>query len=112
MSDLTVANTILQQLGGQKRLAMMTGAKNFVGGENFVAFKIGTGAKDKINLVRVTLDPSDTYTVEFMRMWGANTPKVISKHDGIYNDMLGELFEKETGFFLKLAPGDQKIFGR
>jgi hypothetical protein len=33
MSNLTVANTILEQLGGGRFIAM-TGAKSFVGGED------------------------------------------------------------------------------
>lgn len=58
-TNLQVAETIRQQLGGA-RFAMMTGAKNFVGGENMLLFSVGRGAKAGINRVRVTLDPSDT----------------------------------------------------
>lgn len=100
MTDMTVANTILAQLGGN-RFRMMTGAKDFVGGAAMLMFKIGTGAKNKINKVRVTLDAFDTYTVEFFNIRGVNV-KTIAKHEGIYADMLQDIFTSETGFFTKL----------
>ncbi len=108
---MSVSEKILEQLGGVNRLAAMTNASNFLAGENYVSFKLGTGAKNKINLVRITLGSDDLYQVEFMRLWGAKL-KPISEHNGIYGNMLQELFVRETGFYLKLAPGDQKVFGR
>lgn len=100
MTDMTVANTILQQLGGN-RFAMMTGAKQFVGSADALLFAIGKGAKDKINKVRVTLTPDDLYTVEFFYIRGVNV-KTVEKVEGVYNDMLQEIFTKYTGFFTKL----------
>lgn len=97
MTDMTVANTILAQLGGA-RFKMMTGAKDFVGAADMLMFKIGTGAKNKINKVRITLTVDDLYTVEFFNLRGVNI-KTIAKHEGIYNDMLQDIFTKETGFF-------------
>lgn len=100
MTDMTVANTILEQLGG-RRMLMMTGASQLVGGAAMIMFKIGTGAKNKINKVRVTLDAFDTYTFEFFYIRGVNV-KTVAKHEGIYADMLQDIFTKETGFFTKL----------
>ena len=94
-----VAKTILEQMGGMRRLALMVGAKNFVGGENRVSFKIGTGAKNKINAVRVTLNARDLYDVEFLRIWGTKV-KTVEKVEDAYCDMLVDLFESETGFYL------------
>lgn len=59
-AGVEVAETILQQLGGTRRLVTMTGAHNFVGGPNHVTFRIKAQALQKINVVRITLDPSDT----------------------------------------------------
>lgn len=102
MTDMTVANTILQQLGGN-RFAMMTGAKQFVGSADALMFSIGKGAKDKINKVRVTLTPDDLYTVEFMKYSPTKfTVTEIAKVEGVYNDMLQEIFTKYTGFFTTL----------
>lgn len=98
-TNLQVAETIRQQLGGA-RFAVMTGAKNFVAGENMLLFSVGRGAKAGINKVRVTLDPSDTYTVEFFRIRGVNV-KTIAKHSDIYCDQLQDVFTSETGFYTR-----------
>jgi len=102
MSDMTVAKTILAQLGGNK-FAMMTGAKNFVGGDKSLMFSIGGGAKNKINKVRVTLTDADLYDIEFMKFSPKKlTCDVVSKAEGIYNDMLCEVFTTHTGFYTSL----------
>ena len=98
MSDLTVANTILKQLGGTGRLNAMTGAKNFVGSENAVHFRIGRNSKS-INVVRIELNAMDTYDVEYGRIWG-DKYKIVAAEEGIYNDMLVESFERNTGMCL------------
>jgi hypothetical protein len=97
------AETIFNQLGGTRRLAMMTGATNFSYGstdknETYVQFRVGRNAK-KINLVKITLNGSDTYTTEFM--W-ATTKAITVKSEfaGVYNDMLKEIFESSTGMYL------------
>src|SRR4051794_13969515 len=66
--SLRVAETILEQLGSRRFLAM-TGAKSLVAGGRTLTFALPRGvARSGINKVRVTLDTSDTYTVEFCRM--------------------------------------------
>ena len=103
-TSLEVANTILSQLGG-RRFTVMTGASNLVAGENFLQFKLPARmAKDGINRVRITLDPSDTYTVEFYKIGRAPTFQVtkVSEHSDIYNDSLTELFTSKTGLHTSL----------
>jgi len=39
MSDLTVAQTILEQLGGRE-FVLLTGSRSFVGGDNFLSFAL------------------------------------------------------------------------
>ena len=102
-TNKTQADTIFGQLGGTRRLAMMTGAKNFSYGctgnnETYAQFRVGRNAK-KINLVKITLNSSDTYTVEFM--W-ATAAAITIKADFtcVYNDMLKDIFESSTGMFL------------
>jgi hypothetical protein len=101
MTDMTIANTIITQLGGFGTISMLTGAKNFVAGANSVDFSIGKGAKNKINKVKITLNSRDLYDVEFGRVWGTNYTK-IAKSESIYNDMLMDEFEEATGFFLTM----------
>ncbi len=65
----TIAQTILAQLGGN-RFVVMTGAKQLVDTGNGLQFSIGRGATNKANKVRVTLDTTDTYVVEFFYLRG------------------------------------------
>ena len=98
---LQVAQTILAQLGG-KRFIAMTGSKNFVGSEKAISFKVGRNAK-KVTHFRVTLDENDTYSVEFMK-WNARAleMKTIKKSEGVYCDMLQDIFTEETGLYTRL----------
>jgi len=87
----------LEQLGGNK-FVVMTGAKNFINWGNGLSFKLPGAefAKQGINYVKITLDPSDTYTMEFGRTRGSEY-KVINTHNDIYFDVLQEVFTRETG---------------
>ncbi len=93
---MTVAKTILDQLGGG-RLVAMTGAKGFIGSENALSFKIGRNAK-AVNAVRVVLEPSDTYTVQFFGRMG----KLKAEVSDVYVENLCKVFETNTGMYLKL----------
>lgn len=98
--SIEIANEIIRQMGGAGRLNVMTGAKNFVASENSVHFRIGRNSKG-VNVVRITLNAMDTYDVEYGRIHGLKyTVKAESK--GIYNDMLKDDFERETGMYLSL----------
>lgn len=98
---MSIAKTILEQLGGNRFVAM-TGAKNFGDTGNGLAFQIPAKlTKNRINAVKIELDPSDTYIVKFLRI-GRSDLKVISKHDMIYCDQLEDLFERETGLYTHL----------
>jgi len=93
---MTVSRTILDQLGGN-RFAVMTGAKSFVGSDNALSFRLPSNfARDGINAVRVTLDPSDTYTVRFMRVRGTKITDIATT-DTVYCDDLQSTFTRITG---------------
>lgn len=96
-SENQVAKIILEQLGGNKFIAM-TGAKNFINLGNGLSFKLpGAGfTKNGINFVKIILDPSDTYNIEFGRTRGT-TYKVINTTNDIYFDVLQEVFTRYTG---------------
>jgi hypothetical protein len=104
---MTVANVILEQLGGRK-FAVMTGAKNFIGLESGLEFRLPGGGgftKSGINLVRVELTPADLYKVTFSKFRmskGLPSIKKISEFDGIYFDQLQPLFSRETGLATRL----------
>lgn len=92
----TVAQTILEQLGGNMFRAM-TGAKDFVTDGSHLRFKIGRGATNAINLVTVKLEADDTYTVTFARFRALKVTPVKTV-PGVYCDMLRSVFTEATGF--------------
>jgi hypothetical protein len=101
MTDMTVANTILAQLTGHVSLSRMIGAYNFVGSENSLSFRFKARACNGANGLRVVLDPSDTYTVEFVSCRGTSR-KVKGSFSDIYAEDLVCLFERQTGLYLNL----------
>lgn len=96
---MNVAKEILRQLGGN-RFAVMTGAKNFVGGENLLTFRLRGGTKNKINAVRIELNGRDLYDIKYMRVWGTKVTIVTEQND-VYNDMLEECFTEATGLYTR-----------
>jgi len=96
---MQVAKTIQKQLGNQA-FAMM-GAKNLVGGKNYLSFRIGRNSKG-INYVKITLTSMDLYDIEFGAIRGTNY-KVKYEAKGIYADQMHKIIEKNTGMYLKLV---------
>ena len=98
-SGRNIAKTILQQLGGNKFIAM-TGAKNLGFTNNGLQMKIGRNSKGITHVV-ISLKSTDTYDVEFIKMRGVNR-KVVKKLKGVYADQLGKIFTKFTGLRTRL----------
>ena len=101
-TDLTVARTILTQLGG-RGFKMMTGARDFIGMPMALKFRIPMcGPKGrKINKINVELKADDTYHVTFGRIYG-KTLTIVSDHEGIYAEDLRELVSLKTGLVLTI----------
>jgi len=98
-TDMSVSHEILRQLGGNKFIAM-TGAKNFVGSENSITFKIGRNSS-KANVVKIVLNGKDLYDVSFIQLRG-DERKVLKTYDDVYNDMLQQIFTSFTGMHTHL----------
>jgi hypothetical protein len=96
----TIAQTIIQQLGGN-RFTSMTGAKNFGTSGRDLSFKIGRGATNGINYIRIELNLNDTYNVQFMKCRGLDC-KVVKIVGNVYGDKLAETFRNCTGFATSL----------
>jgi hypothetical protein len=90
---MSVANSILAQLGG-RQFKVMTGAHSFVGGENFLQFQF-PGNK-RMNICRITLTQEDLYVMEFTKMRGVELV-LVSEHDGLYFFDLARVFVEVTG---------------
>lgn len=86
VSDKSVSDTILQQLGGGRFMAM-TGAYLFVYGPRMLRFTV-----PRVGVVTITLEDSDLYTVQFWRH-----ERVVKTFDFVYADRLRDVFESHTG---------------
>jgi hypothetical protein len=95
---MTKAQTILNQLGGNKFVAM-TGATNLISSENGVSFKIGRNAS-KITHVRITHTAMDDYMVEFLKIRGASIHPVA--YAEVQADNLANTFSRKTGMAVSL----------
>lgn len=96
---MKVSETILKQLGGN-RFVVMTGAKNFSTSGTNLSFKVGKNA-GKVPHINIKLDDNDTYTVTFSNIRGTSI-KTIKECDGVYCDMLRDVFEETTGMATSL----------
>lgn len=106
MSDMTVANTILAQLGGHKFLAM-TGAYSLAGSADTLSMRLPKKSPKNVSGVRITLDASDTYTLVAIKLAGSfkrgNLHTVESyKESGLYFDQLADAFTAATGLLTRL----------
>lgn len=98
---MKIAKTILSQLGGNKFIAM-TGTNNFGAGENYLQMHLRRNAA-KAKYLKITLDPSDTYSMEFFSVnnkTGAKTTK--ESFSGVYCDQLQARFTEATGLYTSL----------
>lgn len=92
-----VPEIIVQQLG--RRALFMLGASNLVGTENSLTFHIGRNSKS-VSHIRITLMPSDTYKVEFLRVRrqkGVPVTKTVSESEDVYDISLRQVIESGTG---------------
>ena len=100
MSDMKVAKTILEQLGGNKFVAM-TGAKNFGGTEDSLSMRIGRNRSNS-NYLKITLNMMDLYDMEFCKLTRMGEKKSVKEYNNVYNDMMTDIFTKHTGMYTSL----------
>lgn len=93
---MNTAHTILEQLGGQRFIAM-TGARDFVDCGDTLRFKLPRGFAGRgINLVSIKLEANDTYTVLFQRYRKLHVATVETV-ENVYADTLRRTFTTHTG---------------
>ena len=108
---MTVASTILEQLGGNKFI-VMTGSKNFLDCGNALSMKLA-GNKSKANHLKITLNGLDLYNMDFFycRVPYFDTKKMVFKeavskqvieYKDVCFDQLQELFSRVTGLDTRL----------
>ncbi len=95
---MDTAQTILAQLGGRKFTAM-TGAYNYLDTGNGLQFAF-QGCK-ALNRCRITLEPSDTYLVEFFKVGKFDYVSGPSR-EGVYAANLQTVFTAITDLETRL----------
>ena len=100
MSDMKVAKTILEQLGGNKFVAM-TGAKNFGGTEDSLSMRIGRNSSNS-NYLKITLNSMDLYDMEFCKLTKLGEKKSVTEYNNVYNDLMRGTFTAHTGMYTTL----------
>ena len=100
MSNLIVAEEILRTLGGNKFRAM-TGAKNFGGTDNSLSMRIGRNSSNS-NYLKITLNSMDLYDMKFSKLTRKFEEKSIKEYNGVFNDMLTDMFTAHTGMYTSL----------
>ena len=86
-----IAKTILEQIGG-RRFAAMTGSKDFTDMGNGLRMSLARN-KTSANRLDIIYDGgADLYNMRFYR---------IETHEGIYCDMLEEMFTMVTGLYTR-----------
>lgn len=95
---MQVQETILQQLGGRKFIAM-TGASCYADGENTLVVKFK--GSQKANIMYVTLNGLDLYDVKIAKYSGLNV-KTIDETENADAEMLAPLFTKVTGLYTSI----------
>ena len=96
-----IGKTILVQMGGMVRLKAFIGAKNFCVVEKGVTFRWSGKSKNKTNFLKITLNGSDLYDIEFGRLHAMKFT-VIETFENIFCDQLVQIFEEQTGLYLTL----------
>jgi len=102
LHEAKVGEIILKQMGGGGRIMAMLGARKFLMLPKGVAIGWPSRHRSKGNYVEITLRPDDTYTMIFFNVSPKFGKKKVKSYDGIYADQLVPVFEKQTGYYLRL----------
>lgn len=102
MTDMTIARTIIAQLGGNRFVAM-TGAKGFLAGDDHLFMTLPASmTKGRAGRMRITLAGDDTYTMELLRMRNLELVPV-DRREGVMVDALRATFTDMTGLDTSLG---------
>ena len=96
--DSAVAQKSLQLLGG-RAFINATGAKDIMFSGNILSLKFPKFVKNKSNYLTVTLDRSDSYTLDFGQLRG-NDVKRVAVLSGLHGNSLRTVFSEVTGLVL------------
>jgi len=98
-----IAQTILEQIGG-RRFAVMTGSKNFTDLGNGLLMSLAKNTTSANRLEIIYDEGADLYNMRFYRKTFSkktfkSKSKDIAKYEGVYCDMLENIFRSVTGLY-------------
>jgi hypothetical protein len=96
-----IATTIVNQLGGGRKLQMFIGLKQLINeplGVTLVFPKPKHAGA--VNRVRITLNGMDLYDMEFIRTRGSSV-KVVKEFNDVYAEDIKDRFEEGTGLYIR-----------
>lgn len=96
-----IAATIVNQLGGGRKLQMFIGLKQLINeplGVTLVFPKPKHAGA--VNRVRITLNGMDLYDMEFIRTRGSSV-KVVKEFNDVYAEDIKDRFEEGTGLYIR-----------
>ena len=102
-TTISVHQTILEQLGGRRFIAM-TGSKNFTYSAkepNYLQMRLIRN-KSKAQFLKITLNVFDTYTMTFSKVVGDKFSErlvTVKEIENVYCDQLQEVFTSVTGLY-------------
>ncbi len=108
-TDLTIANEIRNQLkvlGGW--IMMSWGANSFVGGNNFLQFKV-QGFLLK-GFVKITLNGMDLYDIQFIKV-KKGVPEVLKEVNDVYFDEMVDVIDRHVEKDCNDAEYEKKVRG-
>jgi len=91
---MKLANTILNQLGGNTFITM-TGAKNLFGDRFCLSFRVMKNSSG-ITHVQIRVNSVDLYDLIFYKMWGTKI-KAVETIDNVGVENLKAVFTDKTG---------------
>ena len=104
-NDKEISDTIIKQLGGMNKINAMIGVKHVTYGRQATNIRFKARAKNRqgktINQITIRLQPSDEYTIEFLRVRAGKTTEIETLKD-VPVQNLKSAIEKTTGLYLSL----------
>ncbi len=101
-----VAKTILDQMGGNRVLAML-GVNRLQDLRNGIGIGWPNRQRSKGNYVEIRLNGKDLYDMTFYNL-SMRGKKKVKEFKDLYNDALADTFEGQTGWYLRMASEEGK----
>lgn len=96
---MNITETIFQQFGANKAMVMIGGRA--MSEESRQTLHIQFKGSRNAKLLTIKLEANDTYTMKFFKV-KKYIPVVVKEIQGVYSDMLKDVFEDFTKLYLSL----------